>query len=326
MSAYPKPASSTRGSSQNTGPAVTPPRRRVLRWRTSGTDEALHRDRWLVSYADFMTLLFAFFVVMYAISSVNDEKYRVLGATLEAVFALPLSRQQGSVGAAADTVGIRDGGNVVLSVLDEASELERGNQYQATEPTPLRENLKGFIEDRVVDVAANDEWLEISLNGDIGFESGSARLTLAAQQALRSIAEFAAGTGAPITVEGYADSATADATSSANWLLSGARAAGVAAALETNGIKRQRLSAVGYGENHPLRSNATPAGRAANRRVVIVLARAGNVARNLNATDFQRTPFGSSFAFVRQTDPQRSAKPLEPIRTGAGGLLFSNEP
>ena len=298
-------------------------------WRRRGDrpgagQEAL-RDRWLVSYADFMTLLFAFFVVMYAVSSVNNEKYRVLGATLDAVFSVPLSRQQADPGASAADAGIEDGGNAVIQILDAATELAPGDRYQVTEASEVEQYLDGFIEDQAVVVASNSEWLEINLSGSVAFASGSARLSAAGQTMIEGLAPFLGRLDAAITVEGYADNVAPDEQPGVNWQLSGARAAAVAGALQRAGVPRQRLAAVGYGENHPVRSNATPAGRAANRRVVIVLARQGNQARNLNAISFQETPFGSSHAFVRQETTDARVPPVTPSRTDSGGLLFSND-
>ena len=283
------------------------------------------RDRWLVSYADFMTLLFAFFVVMYAVSSVNDEKYRVLGATLDAVFSVPLSRRQTDPGASAADTGIEDGENAIIQVFDQATEVEAGDRYQATDPSEVEQYLDGFIDEQRVTVAANSEWLEISLNGSFAFEPSSARLSAEGQTVLRSLAPFLAGIDAAVTVEGYTDSVGPDDAPATNWALSSARAAVVAGGLQAAGVNRKRLSAVGYSENHPLRSNATPAGRTANRRVSIVLARQGNTARNLNAQAFQETPFGASHAFVRQDDERAPRRSPEPLRTERGGLLFSNE-
>ncbi|MEM6709139.1 MAG: OmpA family protein [Pseudomonadota bacterium] len=290
----------------------------------SAADERGGDDRWLISYADFMTLLFAFFVVMYAISSVNDEKYRVLGATLEAVFSVPLSRVPKNSGATEADTGFHDGGVEVIDLMSENNEPEAGDTYHATDPSAVQENLQGFIEERLIAVAGNEDWLEISLNGSTAFESGSARLSAEAEAAVQSVARFLTGLAAPVTVEGYADSLTDETEPRLNWSLSGARAASVAALLERSGVQRDRLSAVGYSENHPLRTNATPAGRAANRRAVIVLSRKGNVARNLNATAFQSTPFGSSKAFVRQLDETPRVAAPEPIRTPEGGLLFTS--
>jgi len=83
-------------------------------------------------------------------------------------------------------------------------------------------------------------------------------------------------------------------------------------------VERKRLAAVGYGENHPLETNATPAGRAENRRVVIVVARQGNQPRNLNAKGIV-----SAFAFIRHDEPLQLDESIRQSRTESGGLIFT---
>ena len=106
-----------------------------------------------------------------------------------------------------------------------------------------------------------------------------------------------------------------------NWEVSSARASAVARYFVSQGIRAERISAVGYGENFPLATNATPDGRAANRRVVIVLARRMDASRNLNAN-----PGASAFTFARSTAAQEIDDDVVQVRKPDGGLLFSNEP
>ncbi|MGI9326510.1 MAG: flagellar motor protein MotB [Pseudomonadales bacterium] len=276
------------------------------------------KDRWMVSYADFMTLLFAFFVVMYSISSVNSEKYRVLSATLEQAFATP-SRSIEEIQIGEPTLAASP--NVVdVSAVAGFEDPEEGDTEIRSDAQDIAQGLSGFVDSDMIDVESNKDWLEISLNGNIGFTAGTAQLTSQAQLALNALSDYLQGFSEPITLEGYTDNVPIRSSQyDSNWLLSSARASAVATFLESAGIDRQRMSAVGYGENHSLRSNATPAGRAANRRVVVVVARHGNLARNLNAT-----PFGSAFAFVRREDEQKDLGEVEQRRTASGGLLFSN--
>lgn len=277
------------------------------------------RDRWMVSYADFMTLLFAFFVVMYAISSVNTEKYRVLSSTLEQVFQQPRSVDEMQVG---DPTLAASPHIVDASIEAGYADPEVGDTELRSESKPVEQLLSGFVDNGAVTVESNKDWLEISLNGSYNFAPGSADLTTSALQALQSVSEYLQGFSEPITVEGYTDNVPiVSAQFQSNWMLASARAAAVANELQRSGVDRDRLSAVGYGENHFLRSNATPAGRAANRRVVIVVARHGNLARNLNAT-----PHGAAFAFVRREEDISNNSAVEQRRTPSGGLIFSRDP
>jgi chemotaxis protein MotB len=279
----------------------------------------------MVSYADFMTLLFAFFVVMYAISSVNTEKYRVLSSVLEQTFETPM-RSMTEIQIGEPTLAASPH---VVDVENIAGyeDPDPGNAELRTDARTIGAEFPGLVDSGLLEIESNQDWLEMSLNGEQAFDLGTATLSATARSALTSLASYLAGFEAPITIEGYTDNIPMDGGSFAsNWRLSSARAANVAGFLEQQGIDPERLSAVGYGENHPARSNATPAGRAANRRVVVVVARRSDIARNLNAT-----PFGSAFAYVRRDEPSgrsRNVAAQRPDgggrRTVDGGLLFSN--
>lgn len=291
-----------------------------LKERLDTEAEAHRQDRWLVSYADFMTLLFAFFVVMYAISSVNTEKYRVLSAVLEETFDTPVkSLDPFAVGeptlAASPHV-------VDVSDTPGYEDSEPGDTTMRTDAERVGAEFAGLIDSGLLGVESNQDWLEITLNGQHSFRRGSAELTVSVRQALASLADFLRPLRAPVTIEGYTDNIPiAGSRFGSNWSLSAARAARVADFLEAQGIRRERLSAVGYGENHPRRTNATPTGRAENRRVLIVVARRPMLARNMNAA-----PFAATHAFVRgeTADAGQDAVETAGRRTAEGGLIFSN--
>ncbi|MEM1435623.1 MAG: OmpA family protein [Pseudomonadota bacterium] len=283
------------------------------------------QDRWLVSYADFMTLLFAFFVVMYAISSVNVDKYRVLSSVLEQTFETP-ARSMDKLQTGEPTLAASP--HVVdITNVPGYEDPDPGDATLRTDAATVGAQFAGLVEGGLLEIESNQDWLEISLNGSQSFAPGAAVLTAVAQGALTSLADYLSGFSAPITVEGYTDNVPVDGgTYGSNWLLSSARAANVATFLQNLGLRPERLSAVGYGENHPVRSNATPDGRAANRRVVIVVARRAENARNLNAT-----PFASAFAYVRRDEATGRSRVPDPDlvdgggqRTPSGGLIFSN--
>ncbi|MFK7915738.1 MAG: flagellar motor protein MotB [Pseudomonadales bacterium] len=301
------------------GPNNNDALRARLQLAAEGANDDDQRNRWMVSYADFMTLLFAFFVVMYAISSVNTEKYQVLSSTLEQVFAQPRSVDELQIG---DPTLAASPHVIDMSTEAGYADPEEGDTELRSDSEPLEQSLSGFIDNGAIEIESNKDWLEVSLNGTFSFAPGSANLTTTGLEALAVIGEFLNGFSEPITVEGYTDNVPmVSSRFSSNWMLSSARAAAVAGNLQSLGVDRDRLSAVGYGENHFIRSNATPAGRSENRRVVIVVARHGNLARNLNAA-----AGGAAFAFVRR-EPDHSNRPaIDQRRTAAGGLIFSGSP
>lgn len=275
-------------------------------------------NRWLISYSDFVTLLFAFFVVMYASASLNNDEYQVLSDTLHNVFdATPRSfepMQLGEPSSAASTQVVDVPESTALGYATD------GDTHIEPSAEDIEERFAGLIAEQDLQVEANNDWLEISLPAALAFPNGSAQLTPAAQQVLQTTAQYLAGFEEPVTIEGYTDNVpTLTNQHPSNWALAGARAAAVADFFEGQGIDRKRLSAVGYGDNHGLASNATPLGREKNRRVVVVVARRGNLARDLNAL-----PASSAFAFVRHDEPKTLDDRVKQRRQSDGSLVFSN--
>ena len=268
-------------------------------------------DRWMVSYADFITLLFAFFVVMYAISSVNVEKYRVLSATLEQTFSAdsrslePIQVGEPSLDSTPHIVDVPD----VTGFAD----ADPGDTQIKDPLEAAATSLAGFTALEGVSVHSNPDWVEISVGADLLFAPGRVELAEAAESKLAQTLDLLRQSTHAITIEGYTDNVpSSSAQFPSNWELSAARAAAVARYYVAQGIRRNRIAAVGYGENHPLETNATPNGRAANRRVVIVIARRSELARNRNAT-----------AVVKTATPPAAKATGE--RLADGRLIFSND-
>lgn len=255
-----------------------------------------NHERWLVSYADFITLLFAFFVVMYSISSVNEGKYRVLSETLESVFSQPtrsaspiqvgeISRGEGELVA---QPGVPD-----LAVFE--IELPELPQYT---PPPVPETVRSIgeisqqLESALADLIDNDDislnvgedWIELDIKSSLLFGSGEARLDTQAVPVIGQIAEVLVATANPVQVEGFTDNQPINTPRfPSNWELSAARAASVVHLLERYGIEPDRMSAIGYGEHHPIADNATEQGRQKNRRVVLVILGSRDSRRSLDA-------------------------------------------
>ena len=278
-------------------------------------EDESNAERWMISYADFITLLFAFFVVMYAISSVNNEKYKVLSDTLAQVFeSEATSTDPIQVG---EPLLVASPHVVDIPYVDGWADPEEGDTHVTSDdPVEAIENA-GFDAEEGISVITNNDWLEITLEGSLLFPGGSATLGSGAQSRLSEVVSILEVHDNPITIEGYTDNVPQEGQLfDSNWVLSGARASAVAKFFVDNGIRRNRISAVGYGENHPIETNATPEGRAQNRRVVIVVARRTDLARNRN-TD-------TAIATVDRT--RQLPEPLvTPQRTEDGGLIFTNE-
>lgn len=242
-------------------------------------EEHENHERWLVSYADFITLLFAFFVVMYSISSINEGKYRILSDSLEGVFSQPdRSIKPIPVGEERPRTTEPDISTIIESARSE------------TAPDPLQDIAKGMREafgDMIMNdqmtVRGNELWIEIELSSSLLFSSGEALPTDMAFSIIEKIAKILAPYENPVHIEGFTDNLPINtAQFPSNWELSTARAASIVRMLAMDGVNPGRLAAVGYGEFQPVADNALAEGRARNRRVVLVVSRNLEVRRSVS--------------------------------------------
>ncbi|MGA2671851.1 MAG: flagellar motor protein MotB [Terracidiphilus sp.] len=234
---------------------------------------AVHVDRWMVSYADFMTLMFALFVVLFA-SAYHDKQaiervshavkngFQEMGA-----FSEISSASSGRSGAGtAPSLAANGAANAAPAPADagiDIAELHR----------KLNKALGKEIERQEVDMRMTPEGFVISLHELGFFDSGQARLLPGAADKIKRIADVLIQYGLDMRVEGHSDNVPIhNAMFNSNWDLSAARAMEVAKMLLTEpGFDPKRLSIAGYAEYHPSASNDTPEGRRANRRVDIVV-------------------------------------------------------
>ncbi len=232
-----------------------------------------HHERWLVSYADFITLLFAFFVVMYSISSVNEGKYKVLSKALGTVFGVEQPRRE-TADSVVDTVLAQP---VAADATRERMRREalRALQKAVSQQRVYDElaiSLQEWTDRGLVDIRMNGDRIEVDMKARLLFSSGDARLSADAMNALRQVARSLVSIPNPIQVEGHTDNVPiANALYRSNWELSAARAASVVQFLQGQGVDPRRLAAVGRGEHHPIAANDDEAGRARNRRVTLLI-------------------------------------------------------
>ncbi len=262
-------------------------------------EEHENHERWLVSYADFITLLFAFFVVMYSVSAVNEGKYRVLSDSLVAAFRAPAKSldpvQLGNPMRAPPVPNHEQNptppakpGNippVQLPMLkpapDQRAAAAAAQARVDAERTKvitqmakeMEQALAALIDKDLVNVRRNKFWMEVEIKTSILFPSGSARIaSTTAIATLEKIAVILGRYPNPIHVEGFTDNKPIRTPAfPSNWELSAARAASVVRLFSSSGIQPERMAAIGYGEHHAIADNATPEGRNANRRVALVV-------------------------------------------------------
>lgn len=255
-----------------------------LRRRRRAEDHE-HHDRWLVSYADFITLLFAFFVVMYASSSINEKKYDALSNSLISAFA-PLQNTEGDskleakVKANGEIAGTQPEQSPILIDplglirLKREMALVKREKMNRIEKD-LTTALKPLIEDGKIGVMQTAKGVRIDIIDSYLFSPGSASVTSpAALTTLTQIAPILAKGDQGIDVEGHTDNQPINTKAfNSNWELSAIRATSVLNILIQKGISEDRLSATGFGSSRPIESNDTVLGKAKNRRVSILLLR-----------------------------------------------------
>jgi chemotaxis protein MotB len=270
-------------------------------------EEHQNHEAWAIPYGDLITLLLAFFVVMYAISSVNEGKFRVLSDSLQAAFRGtpktldPVQVGEKSRGSGADiavsivqqaniegqprqmleaiSIGQKDGKGLGPARENGTGKGRNKDQIEVIVPPELakvadevEKALAVLVDAELVTVRRHSFWIEVEIRADILFPSGVATISPAAVPALQALAKTLAPYPNLIRVEGHTDNKPIKTIAfPSNWELSSARAASVVHLLANGGVAPRRLSVIGLGEWHPTQSNDTVEGRNANRRVLLVI-------------------------------------------------------
>ena len=267
-------------------------------------EEHANHEAWAIPYGDLVTLLLAFFVVMYAMSSVNEGKYRILSDSLVAAFRgsprtlQPVQVGEKSVGSGADinmTIvqqAMLDGQPrsmlepsplQVSDVVSQGARHASETQYEAEHTSAAMMELESvaaeveqamskLIRDQMIVVRRHGVWVEVEIRTDILFPSGVAKLSPEAQNILKQLALTLKPFPNAIRVEGHTDNLPIrSAAFTSNWELSAARAASVVHLFTDSGLDPHRLAIVGLGEYRPAYPNDTEQNRNLNRRVLLVI-------------------------------------------------------
>lgn len=222
-----------------------------------------NHERWIVSYADMLTLLFALFVVLYATSDANPNKLKIVKTSIDNAFSLDI--KTGDAGASA----IFDSGG---------SGLTQGvAQVKSQDLVALSQTLGAFSKQNglgsSIQVRSDTTSITISLQDNLLFDSGSADLKPGSQAVLDAVGLALKGLPNIIRVEGHTDNVPVNNPDfPTNWELSAARASRVLRVLADSGnLKETQLFLAGYADTRPIADNATPEGRSLNRRADIVI-------------------------------------------------------
>jgi chemotaxis protein MotB len=235
------------------------------RRRRIASDHENH-DRWLISYADFITLLFAFFVVMYAISAVNEGKYRILASSLGSAFGAPED----------DTpVPQLSAATLPPEVRQRTLKQQQAVEEQAhmTEvASSLLDVMAPLVKEGKVRVTQSRRGVSIEINANVLFEPGRAELEPQSLAVLRAVAGKLKDEPFNLEITGHTDVVPiSNPVFASNWELSAVRASSVVRLLADNGIAPARLYAIGREASQPLAPNDTAEGRARNRRVELMI-------------------------------------------------------
>jgi len=314
-------------------------------------EDHINHEAWAIPYGDLITLLLAFFVVMYAISSINEGKFRVLSDSLQAAFrGTPKTLQPVQMGE--KTRG--SGADIAMTIvkqsmiegqprdmleaihMDDSGELGAGSapypgagktghaqpipsdhpiaQQLAKVADELEIALKTLVDADLVAVRRHEFWLEVEVKTDILFASGEANLSNKAIPALDALASTLAKYPNPVRVEGHTDNRPiATRNYPSNWELSAARAASVVHLFAKGGVDPARLAVIGLGEFRPAQSNDTVEGRNANRRVLIVILGDDQAPEGA----FDKDPGANSEPAQPGESAQPEATPAQPIATAS---------
>ncbi|MCF7516977.1 MULTISPECIES: flagellar motor protein MotB [unclassified Pseudoalteromonas] len=270
-----------------------------------------HTERWLVSYADYMTIMFAFFVVMYAIAISKNEDFQVLSDSLEQVFDKSARTHQ-QAGTGVQGTGIltdrvtpesevlygesilkEEQGPKLIDGQADTSNIEKKHLGKPLDSllSKLQSALIDEIRNGEASLELNQDWLIIELSSGMLFSSGSAVAQQRAKQVVALVKDIIAPVDNYIRVRGYTDNeGIRNEMFRSNWELSVARATSVLVELEELGINPARMAIEGYGQYSPFSSNDTEQGRAENRKVVVALSKYGLPEQAQQATNEQAKP------------------------------------
>ncbi len=238
--------------------------------RKKRLEEPENHDRWLVSYADFITLLFAFFVVLYATSNRNEEKEKEFQESIRHYMKMFVSVvNPGGSGTAAAPGPVFDSVDTMRRTSRDQRQMEK--ELQKIIEARLTEKER---QELVPDVKSDQHGVRIVLSATAFFPTGSAKMRLPATKALSSLADVLKTTPYRLVVEGHTDNQPVlGGQYETNWELAGARAASVVRFLaKVHGVNPKKMSAVSFADQKPIAENDSEEHRSKNRRIEILIA------------------------------------------------------
>ncbi len=298
--------------------------------------------RWLISYADYMTLMFALFVVLYAMAMVNEKPFESITESVGKVFQANSeeSKNRGHgesilmVNTSKTTKDLYGDGLKEMSGpalfdnetnLSNISDAQVGSNLSSLEEE-LNSALYDLVESGFAQLQIDGEWLEVELNSGLLFPSGSSSTTKSAQAILAVIYDVIGQSNNFIRVRGYTDNQTINnEIYSSNWELSIFRATAILRGLEGLGLNPARMAIEGYGEYYPSADNSTAEGRARNRKVVIAISKYGLEKEDLipTATIDKEDVEKNDSDTISSDESIAQSKNIQVIRLNTGGIRIT---
>ena len=263
-------------------------------------------DRWVLSYADFVTLIFAVFVVMYSVSQINEKKFDYLIDGLSNTFEFYGRDTQSQ------------GGLVAAN----HPEVSFNNQV-----LPFLEQTLASYTNVNVDLFADEQWIVLHLPSDILFDPGQAILSKAAYSEIDAVFSILQRVNSEIAIEGHTDNVPiSNEQYSSNWALSSARAVSLLEVIEAKGINSKWLLAVGYADRLSIGKNDTSEGRALNRRVTIRFKTNGLALDEIKPAPLAPLRSNQNSSIDEAKSEEVSPETVSPIELNNGAILFTNFP
>ncbi len=295
-------------------------------------------DRWLVSYADYMTLLFALFVVLYAMAMINEKPFETVTVSISNVFQVneTLAENNGDVSNISTEKSSKTNNklseNSLLSLLG-AKNLEgeqvlsnvavsHVGQSLAILENELQNALYELVESDFAKLQINGDWLEIELKSGLLFPSGSSSVTRTAKSVLSIIYDILGTVNNFVRIRGYTDNEPINnEIFSDNWELSVFRATAILHLLEKLTLNPARMAIEGYGEFYPSADNKTANGRAKNRKVVIAISKYGLHNNNLAESSTISVKGVDNITAISNEDGKDNV--IKTIELDNGGILIT---
>ena len=238
-----------------------------------------NHERWLVSYADFITLLFAFFVVMFASSQTDKSKAKQVSEAVEKALkeGSSVSIPPAVAKVLGGTVDDKGQGNAQMHGPGGAQKAAKEEQQQVMELSISLKTLSGQLEEEIkqgkVEVSMTPRGIVVSLKQAAFFPSGTDAVEVATMPTLEKVAKALQAVSNPVRIEGHTDAIPIHTLRfRSNWDLSAARSIAIMEVLSSRfGIAAQRVAIAGYADTVPVADNDTAEGRARNRRVDLVI-------------------------------------------------------